>query len=229
MIAEAAKQTGKNQWGPSGAGIWSAPTLDTKRGVLYVSTGDNYSNPATPLSDAILALEVSTGRIAWSKQTTPGDVWNTLCSTTGGCPGPDHDYGASVILEKVDNQRDILLAGQKSGVVYALDPDKKGAVLWQVRVGQGGTNGGVQWGMASDGQQGYASTSDVTRSIAARDAVDPRAQFVDPKVGGGLTALRIATGEKVWFSPPIVCAPSAKPGCSPAQSQAVTAIPGVIF
>jgi len=229
-IAEKPKQTGKNEWGPSGAGIWSAPTLDAKRGVLYVSTGDNYSTPATPLSDAVLALELATGKIVWSKQTTPGDVWNTLCSTKDNCPGPDFDYGASVILEKLDNGRDVLLAGQKSGVVYALDPDRKGEILWQVRVGQGGTNGGVQWGMASDGNQVYAATSDVRRSQAPNaDPLDPRPQFADPKVGGGLTALRIATGEKVWFAPPVVCGPAAKPGCSPAQSQAVTVIPGVVF
>jgi polyvinyl alcohol dehydrogenase (cytochrome) len=229
-IAEKAKQTGKNEWGPSGAGIWSAPTLDAKRGALYVSTGDNYSAPATPLSDAVLALELATGKIVWSKQTTPGDVWNTLCSTKGNCPGPDFDYGASVILDKLDNGRDVLLAGQKSGVVYALDPDRKGEIVWQVRVGQGGTNGGVQWGMASDGHQVYAATSDVTRSQAPNaDPLDPRPQFADPKVGGGLTALRLATGEKVWFAPPVVCGPAAKPGCSPAQSQAVTVIPGVVF
>jgi len=229
-IAEKPKQTGKNEWGPSGAGIWSAPTLDAKRGVLYVSTGDNYSAPATPLSDAVLALELATGKIVWSKQTTPGDVWNTLCSTKDNCPGPDFDYGASVILEKLDNGRDVLLAGQKSGVVYALDPDRKGEILWQVRVGQGGTNGGVQWGMASDGHQVYAATSDVRRTQAPNaDPLDPRPQFADPKVGGGLTALRIATGEKVWFAPPVLCGPAAKPGCSPAQSQAVTVIPGVVF
>ena len=229
MIAEKATQTRKNEWGPSGAGIWAAPALDTKRGVLYVATGDNYSEPATPMSDAIVALELTTGRTVWSKQTTPGDVWNTLCSTKGDCPGPDFDYGSSVILEKLDNGRDVLLAGQKSGVVYALDPDRKGEILWQVRVGKGGTNGGVQWGMASDGNQVYAATSDVTRIQTPQDPLDPRPQFVDPKIGGGLTALRIANGEKVWFSPPIVCSPNAKPGCSPAQSQAVTAIPGVVF
>src|SRR5438552_3833617 len=86
-----------------------------------------------------------------------------------------------------------------------------------------------EWGMASDGNQVYAATSDVTRIQTPQDPLDPRPQFVDPKTGGGLTALRIATGEKVWFSPPIVCGPNAKPGCSPAQSQAVTAIPGVVF
>ena len=230
MIAEKAKQTGENQWGPSGAGVWSAPTLDTKRGVLYVTTGDNYSAPATAMSDSVVALDLATGRVVWSKQTTPGDVWNTLCSTKGDCPGPDYDYGSSVILEKIENGRDVLLAGQKSGIVYALDPDRKGAILWQVRVGQGGTNGGVQWGMASDGQQVYAATSDVTRSLAPNaDSLDPRPQPVDPKTGGGLTALRIANGEKVWFAPPIVCGPAAKPGCSPAQPQAVTAIPGLVF
>src|SRR5262249_17882191 len=118
---------------------------------------------------------------------------------------------------------------QKSGVVYALDPDRKGEILWQVRVGKGGTNGGVQWGMASDGNQVYAATSDVTRTETPQDPLDRRPLFVDPKIGGGLTALRIANGEKIWFSPRIVCAPTAKPGCSPTQSQAVTAIPGVVF
>ena len=229
-IAEKAKQTGENQWGPSGAAVWSAPTLDTKRGVLYVTIGDNYSAPATPMSDSVLALDLATGRIVWSKQTTPGDIWNTLCETKGDCPGPDYDYGSSVILEKLDDGRAVLLAGQKSGMVYALDPDRQGAILWQARVGQGGTAGGVEWGMASDGQQVYAATSDVVRNQSpSADPLDPRPQLADPKIGGGLTALRIATGERVWFAPPIVCGPAAKPGCSPAQPQAVTAIPGLVF
>ncbi len=229
-IAEKAKQTGANEWGPSGAAVWATPTLDTKRGLLYVTTGDNYSALATPLSDAVLALELSTGRIVWSKQTTPGDVWNSLCSTKGDCPGPDYDYGSSVILEKLDDGRDVLLAGQKSGIVYALDPDRKGAILWQTRVGQGGTLGGVEWGMASDGQKVYAATSDLVRNQSpSADPLNLNSQVVDPKIGGGLTALRISTGEKAWFAPPIPCGPAAKPGCSPAQPQAVTAIPGVVF
>jgi polyvinyl alcohol dehydrogenase (cytochrome) len=229
-IAEAAKQTGENQWGPSGAAVWSTPTLDRKRGVLYVTIGDNYSAPATPMSDSVVALDLVTGRVVWSKQTTPGDIWNTLCETKGDCPGPDYDYGSSVILEKLDDGRAVLLAGQKSGMVYALDPDRQGAILWQARVGQGGTVGGVEWGMASDGQQVYAATSDVVRNQSpSADPLDPRPQLADPKIGGGLTALRIATGERVWFAPPIVCGPAAKPGCSPAQSQAVTAIPGLVL
>ncbi|MBI2150560.1 MAG: PQQ-binding-like beta-propeller repeat protein [Acidobacteria bacterium] len=123
----------------------------------------------------------------------------------------------------------MLLAGQKSGIVYALDPDRKGEILWQARVGQGGIGGGVQWGMASDGYQVYAATSDVVRDVPPIDALDPRSLLANPKIGGGLTALRIATGEKTWFAPPIVCGPPAKPGCSPGQPQAVTAIPGAVF
>ena len=226
-IAEKPKQTGK-QWGPSGASVWGAPTLDAKRGLLYVTTGDNFSLPATNLSDAIVALELGTGRIVWSKQTSPGDVWNTACSQKNECPGPDHDYGSSVLLEKLENGREVLLAGQKSGVVYALDPERKGEILWQVRVGKGGINGGVQWGMASDGQRVYAATSDIGRGQAANsDPLDPRPAPLDPKAGGGLTALRASTGEKVWFAEPAPCGP--KRGCSPAQSAAVTAIPGAVF
>jgi polyvinyl alcohol dehydrogenase (cytochrome) len=227
-IREKPRQTGKNQWGPSGASVWGAPTIDARRGLLYVTTGDNFSEPATNMSDAVVALELGTGRIAWSKQTTPGDVWNSSCSQKNNCPGPDYDYGSSVLLEKDVNGRELLLAGQKSGVVYALDPDKKGEIVWQVRVAKGGINGGVQWGMASDGQRVFAASSDVVRMPGSNsDPLDPRPRPLDPTQGGGLTALRIGTGEKVWYTPPVAC--GERPGCSPAQPAAVTAIPGVVF
>jgi len=226
-IPQKAKMTGPNKWGPSGASVWGSPTLDVKRGLLYATTGDNFSSPSSSMSDSVFALELATGRIVWFKQTLPGDIWTSGCGARGDCPGPDHDYGSSVLLEKLDNGRDILLAGQKSGVVYGLDPDRKGEILWQVRVGKGGINGGVQWGMASDGQKVYAATSDVVRGGSNPDKSDPRPLPLDPTQGGGLTALRIGTGEKVWYTPPAACGP--KPGCSPAQSGAVTAIPGAVF
>ncbi len=212
-------------WGPSGAGVWGSPTLDAKRGLLYIATGDNFSTPASDMSDSVLALEVKTGKIVWSKQVTPGDVFGGACPGAK-CPGPDYDFGSSVLIEKLPNGREILLAGQKSGVVYALDPDRKGEILWQTRVGKGGTNGGVQWGMASDGQKVYAAVSDLERKAPLgtiiRVGLPP-----DPTQGGGLTALRISTGEKVWYAAPQPC--GARPKCSPAQPAALTAIPGVVF
>jgi polyvinyl alcohol dehydrogenase (cytochrome) len=212
-------------WGPSGAGVWGSPTLDAKRGLLYIATGDNFSTPATEMSDSVLALEVKTGKIVWSKQVTPGDVYGGAC-TGGKCPGPDYDFGSSVLIEKLPNGREILLAGQKSGVVYALDPDRKGEILWQTRVGKGGTNGGVQWGMASDGQKVYAAVSDLERK-APPGTIIKVGLPPDPTQGGGLTALRISTGEKVWYAAPKPCGTRAK--CSPAQPAALTAIPGVVF
>jgi polyvinyl alcohol dehydrogenase (cytochrome) len=216
---------GVGTWGPSGAGVWGSPTLDTKRGLLYVATGDNFSSPASDISDAVLAMDLKNGKIVWFKQVTPGDVFSGAC-TGSKCPGPDHDFGSSVLVEKLPNGRDVLLAGQKSGVVYGLDPDRKGEILWQTRVGKGGTNGGVQWGMASDGKQVYASVSDVARK-AAPGVIIQVGLPLDPTQGGGLTALRIANGERVWYAPPSTC--GEKPGCSPAQPSAVTAIPGVVF
>jgi polyvinyl alcohol dehydrogenase (cytochrome) len=212
-------------WGPSGAGVWGSPTLDAKRGLLYVTTGDNFSSPATDLSDAVLALDLKTGRIVWSKQVSPGDIFSGAC-TGAGCPGPDYDFGSSVLIEKLPNGREVLLAGQKSGVVYALDPDRKGAILWQTRVGKGGTNGGVQWGMASDGQKVYAAVSDLVRKAPPGTIIQVGLP-PDPTQGGGLTALRISDGEKVWYAAPQPCGPI--PLCSPAQPAAVTAIPGVVF
>jgi polyvinyl alcohol dehydrogenase (cytochrome) len=232
LIPERPRLRGRNpagveEWGPSGASVWSAPTLDEKRGVMYVTTGDNFSAPATSMSDAVVALDLKTGRVMWARQTTPGDVWNSACGAKGNCPGPDHDYGSSAILARLDTGREVLLAGQKSGVVYALDPDRQGEILWQTRVAKGGINGGVQWGMASDGQRVYAATSDVARGGANPNPLDPNPLPLNPREGGGLTALRIATGEPVWFAPPAACGP--RPGCSPAQPAAVTAIPGVVF
>ena len=236
-IAEMPKVTGKTrrgapQLGPSGAGVWSSPTLDPKRGWLYITTGDNYSSPATDTSDAVMALELSTGRIVWSKQVTAQDAYNSSCGTDReSCPkeaGPDYDFGSSAILVTGPDSRELLLAGQKSGIVYALDPNRQGAIVWQVRVGKGSANGGVEWGMASDGQKVYAAVSDVGRTRPT-DPLDTRRSILDPRAGGGLTALRIADGAKAWFAAPLPCPAGAPSGCSPAQPAAVTAIPGMIF
>ena len=238
FLVDAPKQTGKTStgtptFGPSGAGVWSRPTVDAKRGLLYITTGDNYSHPATSTSDAIMALDIKSGKIAWSQQVTPKDVYNSSCGTKGAnCPdeaGPDYDFGSSALLVKTAAGKDVLVAGQKSGMVYAVDPDSAGKMLWQTRVGKGGTNGGVQWGMASDGRNIYASISDVVRPPGGIGGPAPVGNAnLDPNLGGGLTALKIEDGSKVWFAPSVPCAP-VRPGCSPAQPGAVTVIDGAGF
>jgi len=236
LIDGPAKQTGTArsgtpQFGPSGAGVWATPTVDTRRGRLYIATGDNYSSPTTATSDAIMALDIKTGRIVWTRQMTKNDAYNSACGDRGAnCPtenGPDFDFGSSVLLVTAGS-RELLLAGQKSGIVWALDPDRMGDVVWQQRVGRGGVNGGVQWGMASDDRQVYAAVSDVARvPRPGASAQDPQRTMLSPTEGGGLTALALADGAKAWSVKPPAC--SATPGCSPAQSAAVTAIPGVVF
>jgi polyvinyl alcohol dehydrogenase (cytochrome) len=221
--------TGTIRQGPSGAGIWSAPTIDSKRGALYVTTGDNYSAPATTTSDAVLGLDLASGHMLWSRQVTPNDVFNSGCiaGVNGpNCPddgerGPDYDFGSSAILVKSSHGRDLVIAGQKSGMVYALDPDRKGEIVWTQRVGKGGTIGGVQWGMASDGQNIYAAASDAY--FFTKDGF----RVLSPDQGGGLTALRVGEGTKAWYAAPQSCA--SRTGCSPAHSAALTAIPGVVF
>jgi polyvinyl alcohol dehydrogenase (cytochrome) len=227
------RQTGK-LWGPSGAPVWSAPTLDVARGLLYVTTGDNYSPPATGTSDAVLALDLKNGKIAWSRQLTSGDIFSGGCSRQEISCGPDFDFGSSAILVHIANaqaeKRDLLLAGQKSGVVYALDPMRKGEILWQIRVGKGSTNGGVQWGMAADGQNVYAAVSDLARQrVQSKDPADLRTSNLDPNVGGGLYAIRIADGIQAWYAEPQHTCPAERPGCSPAQPAAVTVTPGIVF
>jgi polyvinyl alcohol dehydrogenase (cytochrome) len=232
---DAPQKTGVNsvgvaQWGPSGAPIWSSPTVDLKRGLIYVTTGDNYSVPATSTSDALIALDIKTGRIIWSQQVTENDAYTSACRSKGvNCPstnGPDYDFGSSALLVRAPNGKEILVAGQKSGVVHAFDPEAKGKILWETRVGKGGLNGGVQWGMASDEQKVYAAVSDVSGVMNTAGPVGG-ATF-DPAQGGGLTALHLEDGSKAWFAPSHPCDPP-KPGCSPGQSAALTLIPGVVF
>jgi polyvinyl alcohol dehydrogenase (cytochrome) len=221
--------------GPSGVAIWSAPTLDPEHKVLYVGTGNNYSDPAVTTSDAILALDMDTGKILWSRQLTPEDAYNSSCRTTmENCPkskGPDFDFGSSPILVALPGGHRALVAGQKSGVVYGLDPDNAGRVLWQARVGEGGVNGGVQWGSAADENNAYVALSDVTRTRheATINGQKMVTRTLDPSKGGGLFALRLATGEKVWQTLPSKSACQDRPNCSPAQSSALTAIPGAVF
>jgi polyvinyl alcohol dehydrogenase (cytochrome) len=221
--------------GPSGVAIWCAPTLDPEHKVLYVGTGNNYSDPAVTTSDAILALDMDTGKLLWSRQLTPDDAYNSSCRTTfENCPkskGPDFDFGSSPILVSLPGGHRALVAGQKSGVVYALDPDNGGKVLWQVRVGEGGVNGGVQWGSAADEDNAYVALSDVTRTrhettINGQKMVT---RTLDPFKGGGLFAVRLASGEKAWQTLPSKSACQDRPNCSPSQSSAVTAIPGAVF
>ncbi|MGA7412677.1 MAG: PQQ-binding-like beta-propeller repeat protein [Bryobacteraceae bacterium] len=226
-------KAGTQLHGPSGAGVWSTPTLDEKAGVLYVATGDNYSEPATKTSDAVLALDVKTGKIIWSKQVTANDVFNNGCVTPDkpNCPetsGKDSDFGQPPILISLGDGHRALVIGQKSGVVHALDPDREGQILWQMRVGQGGYLGGIQWGSASDGENVYVALSDLQFApVADPSAPNGFRLGLDPNHGGGLFALKIATGEKVWSAKPPSC--GERKNCSPAQSAAVAAIPGMVF
>jgi len=144
-----------------------------------------------------------------------------------GC-GPDHDFAAPAMLVRTPGGREILVAGQKSGVAFGLDPDADGRLLWETRVGLGGTAGGIQWGMASDGRLVYAATADAVRTVGDPSSPQVGNATFDPVKGGGLTALDVLTGRKVWFAPAVPCQP-VRDGCSPAQPGAVTAIPGAVL
>jgi len=238
-IPEAAKPThktsaGTQQHGPSGAGIWSTPTIDEKLGVLYVATGDNYSDPASKTSDAVLAMDLKTGELLWSQQMTSNDAFNTGCSTPQltNCPeakGPDFDFGQPPVLVSLGGNSRALVIAQKSGMVHALDPDRKGAILWQVRASKGSALGGSQWGSASDGKNVYVATSDVGIGGVA-DATVPQGfrLVLDPAKGGGLHALDLKSGKVAWTARMSACTPD-QTSCSPAQSAAVSVIPGVVF
>jgi polyvinyl alcohol dehydrogenase (cytochrome) len=214
---------------PSGAPIWSSPTVDLRRRRVYVGTGQNYSRPTTTTSDAILALNLDTGRLVWQFQGLAGDAYNLACLNAFGrqvirgdasnCPtpiGPDVDFGMAPILVE-GNSGELLVVGQKTGVVYALDPDRDGHVVWSTRVGRGGPNGGVHWGIASDGRRVYVPIADTPTGI---DELDPPGP---PRPG--VYALDVQTGEVLWrHETPERCA--GRPGCRRGQSAAPLVVGG---
>ncbi len=225
-VPDAPQVTGRNgkgatTWGPSGAVPWSSPTLDLQKRALYIGTGVNYSQPPTQTSDAIVAFDMDSGHLLWSRQFTAGDAYNFACGAAdkANCPRQpfiDADFGSSGILRSLGGGQRILVVSDKSGVVYGVDPDRQGKILWKQKLASGGVNGGFMWGGASD-EQGvaYLGVSDFTAG--------------KPEVGGGLIALQLATGGKLWQVPAPKPACLAVPGCSAAQPAPVTVIPGVAF
>jgi polyvinyl alcohol dehydrogenase (cytochrome) len=210
---------GTQMYGPAGGAIWSAPTLDLKRKVVYVATGNSYTDVPTGHSDAIIAFDMETGKLKWVNQVTPKDNFLVGCrqAGVGNCPedaGPDYDFGSSPIIRSLPGGKQIILAGQKSGVIYALDPDHQGKILWQQRLGAGGALGGIEWGFAVDEKNVYVPMADVS----------------GPDRKPGITALNFATGAKLWNvpAPPINCSWGTT-RCNNSQSAAATVIPGVVF
>jgi polyvinyl alcohol dehydrogenase (cytochrome) len=215
--------TGVELLGPSGAGVWGAPTLDTKRGLLYVGTGNGYSGPPQKTMNAVIAIDLKTGAHKWVQQTVPNDVWLMQCqsqTTAKGkqvnpnCPdneGPDFDFSAAPLITTSVSGRDLVVIPQKSGVIWALDPDKGGEVVWQYRYGQGSGLGG-QWGAAADGVNAYIGTG---------DAFSPNP--------GGMHAVNLETGKPAWSMPPQQKLCGTGRGCSSSQSGAISTIPGAVF
>lgn len=224
-IADAPKATGQSAagtkaWGPSGAALWSSPTIDAQRKVIYAATGVNYSDPPTATSDAVLAFDMESGRLLWSRQLLPADVFNFGCTTEKrlNCPpkpGNDADIGAPPILRTVGGGRRVLVVGAKSGIAYGLDPDHEGSILWQTRLASGGPQGGLMWGGAADNRVAYFALSDWNPG--------------KPEAGGGVAAIEIANGKKLWSvaAPTPACLGTS--GCSAAQPAPITLIPGVLF
>ncbi|HTS46027.1 MAG TPA: PQQ-binding-like beta-propeller repeat protein [Puia sp.] len=214
------KRNGKFFYGPSGAPVWCSPTVDSSRGLLYIGSGENYSLPTTNTSDAIQALDLKTGKLIWNFQATTNDAYNLACPVLVNCPqipSPDLDFGMAPILVKRKGKKDILVAGQKAGVVYALSPDN-GKMLWHTRIGKGGALGGVHWGMATDGKYVYAANADNIIAIDKRDT--------SVKAAPGIFALDLNTGKVVWKVPSPDCEGK---GCWVANSAAPLVIPGIVF
>jgi polyvinyl alcohol dehydrogenase (cytochrome) len=250
MITEPLRPTRKNandvqMQGPAGAPVWASPTVDAKRGLVFVVTGDSYTDATTDGDDAIVAVEMKSGKVRWRNQVTTNDNFIVGCSgptKVANCPaptGPDFDFGATPILFK-HGAKQILVAGQKSGIVYGVDPDS-GKTLWKTAVGAGSPLGGIEWGIGADPKYVFVPNSDIgevfNEIAAAAGTQSPAPESAAPGKPG-LFALDPFTGKIIWYTP----APAApchysgdrskdytKGACVRAESAAPGVMPGVVF
>lgn len=214
---------GVDRYGASGAPIWNSPAIDITRGQLLVGTGENYSAPASLTSDAIIAMDLKSGDINWVFQATPNDTWNAACEVEDqtNCPqtiGPDYDFGSPPMLVTASNGRDYVVAGQKSGIVWALNPED-GALIWKNQVSKGGINGGVHFGMAASGDRVFVPISDA-------DAAKHHAYRVP---NPGVFALDVKTGEYLWKWHAVTDVCGDREYCQPGNGGAITATDQFVF
>lgn len=230
---------GTSRMSPSGAPVWNSPTVDQHRRQIVFGTGENYSSPATGTSDAIMALDMNTGAVNWVYQATADDAWNTACVKGGNsahpsaaaeasgpnCPvenGPDVDFGAGAILATTKSGKDLILAGQKSGDVHAINP-ATGKLIWKTKVGRGSLLGGINFGMAVANDMVFVPIADVKDGTGET----PAGIFIGAR-HPGLHALNINTGEISWRSP-MVNSCEGKDSCLPGIAQAIAASDQLVF
>jgi len=233
-IDEVPVQTGLTKIGtkvfsPSGAAVWNTPTLDVKRGLLYIGTGNNYTGPADARSNSIVALSLQSGNVAWVWQVVAGDAWNVGCMVgLDSCPansGPDADIGSGVVLSKLANGEDRLFVGLKSGMAIAVDPVSHDRALWSNRVGRGSIQGGIQFGMAYDGSRLFVPIADMANSMDSSNLLrDKSAGVARP----GLYALDPNSGAVLW-SAPADDACQGRQYCDAGILASIAALPGAVF
>ena len=223
---EVPKHTGFNvvnakKWGPSGVPVWSTPTVDERRNRIYIGTGQNYSPPATKFSDSILAINIQNGQLIWSMQSDSDDIWNASCVRDKiNCDfpiGSNFDFGAAPVLVSHKEKNDLLLAGQKSGMLFALDP-RDGSTVWKKRIGKGGEHGGVHWSMSSDGELIFVPVGDIGNHPKAIG-----------KRRSGIHAYKIGNGELVWSHNAVEKCSEKTYECYSGFSAAISATNEIVF
>jgi polyvinyl alcohol dehydrogenase (cytochrome) len=207
-------------FGPSGGGVWSAPTVDPKRRLIYAASGNGYSGPTVDGTDAVVAFDLDTGRRVWASQALAEDIWLYRCEgkPVGNCPDPmgvDFDFTSPPMLQTASGGGQFLIAGSKSGIVWAFDPNQQGKLLWRTQISKGGPGDAI-WGLAANGENVFAAV--------------PGPSTMGPTTPGGVTAVALATGKTAWHTPASTppCA-WGETGCEHRQPAAVSAIPGAIL
>jgi len=187
--------------------------------LIYVGTGDSYTDVATDGTDAIIALDRESGARRWVHQAVAHDAWILGCDAQphANCPkalGGDFDFAASPVL--LPGAHGLVIAAAKSGMVYGLDPDHDGRVVWSTKLARGSSNGSILWGLATEGARSFIATNEY--------------DYVTGRGPGALVAIANATGKVAWRTPaPVLPCGWGPVHCGQGQLGAVSAMPGVLF
>lgn len=212
--------TGTPQYGPAGAAIWVPLTIDPERRRIYASTSESYREQGVVGTNSVVALDLDTGRRVWTQELRPRD-FNRSCATAvvPNCTERTQllEVSCPPMLVTSADHRQVIVVGQKSGVLFALDPDRNGAMVWERRISKGADLGGLMYGQATDGETVYVPISDTDEFGKVDEG------------SGGVTALQLKGGKVRWHTPAPHGQCAWDTACTAAQATAPTLIPGVLF
>jgi polyvinyl alcohol dehydrogenase (cytochrome) len=125
---------------------------------LFFTSGNQYTGPDANFSDAIIALDLKSGRPVWRYQSEPSDIWRPECIQHPADCGKDADFGTIPVAFKGSDGVMLLGAGRKDGWFYAVDP-QNGHLKWKTEIANADYPGKIYFANSTDGSRVFIGVS----------------------------------------------------------------------